>query len=421
MGEVESVICPNCKSVSSAAAYLVEILRFLPGDVSSALFARRPDIANVELTCENTNIEMPYIDLANEVMESYMSHLGIPQSDIETHNTTVDDESADLLAEPKFMLRSVYSQSPGAGPALQNSFFPLKLPYNVDLDKTRLLLKSFKTSRYNLVTIFSNPNMIPKVAIGTLNSNTITMLKQLQPAAIENAANAEYLGLCSGDFLAITKQAYWSEEYLALLNTATTGTRNYLDLVGVPSVPQSWGYTSLEEMLDTDSSKPDNRKGLYHLKQSFLPRSGLTFAQYWSLTKTRHIGPLLLPDNSGPSQVESDSTQYHLQLEASSWDRINTFLRLRLRVDMTIEELDTAITNLNGFDATTNGISLDFIANLVIIQKLKTMTGLDVLSILALWHPISFEGEWDYSPEFFFDETSSAYTESSLMLWLMVL
>ena len=200
LGEVENVICPSCNSVSSAAAYLVEILRFLPGEVSSALFARRPDIANVELTCENTNIEMPYIDLANEVMESYMSHLAISQSDIETHNTTADDESADLLAEPKFMLQSVYSQSPGAGPALQNSFFPLKLPYNVDLDKIRLLLKSFKTSRYNLVTIFSNRNMIPKIATATLNSNTVQMLKHLQPAVIENAANAEYLGLCSGDF-----------------------------------------------------------------------------------------------------------------------------------------------------------------------------------------------------------------------------
>ena len=177
------------------------------------------------------------------------------------------------------------------------------------------------------------------------------------------------------------------------MNIATPATGNYRDLVGVPSVPQSWGYSSLQEMLDTDSSKPDNRKGLYYLQQSFLPRSGLTFAQYVSLTKTRHIGPLLLPDNTGPSRVESDSAHYHLQLETSSWDRINSFLRLRLRVDMTIEELDTAITNLDGFDATTNGMTLDFIANLVSIQKLQTMTGLDVLSILALWHPISFAGE----------------------------
>ena len=34
------------------------------------MFARRPDIGNIALTCENTNTLVPYVDLVNEVLES---------------------------------------------------------------------------------------------------------------------------------------------------------------------------------------------------------------------------------------------------------------------------------------------------------------------------------------------------------------
>ena len=39
------------------------------------LLHRRPDLANLELTCANTNTVLPYIDLSNEVMESFVVHL----------------------------------------------------------------------------------------------------------------------------------------------------------------------------------------------------------------------------------------------------------------------------------------------------------------------------------------------------------
>ena len=67
--------CDQCRSVHSAAAYLVDVLQFLKQrkvldkTVSPAvertarevLLSRRPDIADLDLNCENTNTPLPYI------------------------------------------------------------------------------------------------------------------------------------------------------------------------------------------------------------------------------------------------------------------------------------------------------------------------------------------------------------------------
>lgn len=69
--------CGDCQSVLSLAAYLVDLLQFLGSPdatpASSALpvlLGRRPDIADIELSCANTKIEVPYIDLVLEVLEN---------------------------------------------------------------------------------------------------------------------------------------------------------------------------------------------------------------------------------------------------------------------------------------------------------------------------------------------------------------
>lgn len=86
-GSTDYCACEECTSVYSAASYFVELLQFLrsnntqnpdPTDITGTpldmLFRRRPDLGCLELTCANTNTVLPYIDLANEVMESFIVH-----------------------------------------------------------------------------------------------------------------------------------------------------------------------------------------------------------------------------------------------------------------------------------------------------------------------------------------------------------
>ncbi len=77
-GSLELCDCGSCGSVTSPAAYLVDLLHFLsdrpskrPGtSAKDVLFERRGDLGDIELTCENTNTKLPYVDLVNEALEN---------------------------------------------------------------------------------------------------------------------------------------------------------------------------------------------------------------------------------------------------------------------------------------------------------------------------------------------------------------
>jgi hypothetical protein len=88
-GDLDYCTCSHCESVLGPAAYLTDLLHllessgrsaFIPGGNSiptslpfMALHTRRPDLANLLLTCENTNTELPYIDLVLEVLENQVA------------------------------------------------------------------------------------------------------------------------------------------------------------------------------------------------------------------------------------------------------------------------------------------------------------------------------------------------------------
>ncbi|KAH0559053.1 hypothetical protein GP486_004352 [Trichoglossum hirsutum] len=187
-GTMDVCVCDDCNSVTSPAAYFVELLQFLrnnnldpfspfmsqvgvnnPGDPSTkgipgiqdstplgVLLARRPDLADLELTCANTNTVLPYIDLANEVMESFVVHLAdyTAAADpkkvvLEIFNADTDTEglggsSPELLAQPQNTNMNAYC-------ILQQAVYPsTKLPFNQPAEAIRLFLKFLGTNRADL-------------------------------------------------------------------------------------------------------------------------------------------------------------------------------------------------------------------------------------------------------------------------------
>jgi Salmonella virulence plasmid 28.1kDa A protein len=144
-GSLDHCDCDECLSVYSPAAYFVELLQFLrnndldpknpstgkkgiAGTPLEKLFRRRPDLGCLELTCENTFTVLPYIDLVNEVMESFVVHLGQYHKD--THDPrqatleafNVDGEtSGELLAIPQHVNYDAYC-------ILRTAVYPFTLP-----------------------------------------------------------------------------------------------------------------------------------------------------------------------------------------------------------------------------------------------------------------------------------------------------
>jgi hypothetical protein len=74
-GSQDACACGHCNSVLSPAAYFVDVLQFIKNalpnnELLHRLLLRRPDLQDVELSCNNTNTEVPAIDLALEVLEN---------------------------------------------------------------------------------------------------------------------------------------------------------------------------------------------------------------------------------------------------------------------------------------------------------------------------------------------------------------
>jgi hypothetical protein len=164
-GSMDFCECEDCRSVLSPAAYLVELLEFLrksapnragytPLDVligkDIKVPGRRPDLAALHLTCENTNTAMPYIDLVNEILEYFISHNN--KLDVGAAYDTGDAHTADLTAEPQHVLPAVYNNN------LKKAVFPLNLPFDLWIETVRGFFNYYKTPLAQVLDILQPVN-----------------------------------------------------------------------------------------------------------------------------------------------------------------------------------------------------------------------------------------------------------------------
>jgi hypothetical protein len=149
-GSLDFCQCEDCRSVLSPAAYFVDLLEFLrksgpnakgytPIDVlvgkDATVPGRRPDLAALPLTCENTNTALPYIDLVNEVFEYYIAHNSLDRG---VAYDTGDASTADLSAEPQHTIAQVYTST------LTKAVYPVNLPFDLWMETVRGFLDYFK-------------------------------------------------------------------------------------------------------------------------------------------------------------------------------------------------------------------------------------------------------------------------------------
>ncbi|GAA0403881.1 neuraminidase-like domain-containing protein [Acrocarpospora corrugata] len=137
-GPGDTGACEQCESVLSPAAYLVDLLEFLdvqpPGGGRrplEVLLSRRPDLQHIALSCENTEVELPYVDLANEILEHVVVNATI--DGYRGHDVPPGTGTADLLASPQFVNEAAYT-------VLRSAVYPLVLPWDQRLDALRAYL-----------------------------------------------------------------------------------------------------------------------------------------------------------------------------------------------------------------------------------------------------------------------------------------
>jgi hypothetical protein len=155
-GNMDYCSCDHCKSVLSPAAYMVDLLQFtdapnIPAGKSNpidVLFERRPDIQHIQLTCENTNLAMPYIDLVNEILEHYIVNGNL--TTLKGHDATEETKQSDLLAEPQYVSETAYNE-------LKTKVYPYHLPYHHALEALRLLFNMWDVKLEDTLWVYSTP------------------------------------------------------------------------------------------------------------------------------------------------------------------------------------------------------------------------------------------------------------------------
>jgi peptidoglycan hydrolase-like protein with peptidoglycan-binding domain len=311
-GNMDFCECEECTSVYSPAAYFVELLQYLrnnnlaPKDLTNPanpnpnlhpgikdtplekLFRRRPDLGCLELTCKNTFTVLPYIDLVNEVMESFVVHLdeydksntdpNQRKARLDTFNVE-DETTSELLAEPQHTNYQAYC-------ILKSAVYPFTLPYHQPIDTTRIFLKYLGTSRYELLDVFrSADDACANAAFTPVQQDE---LKQLHTIVLDRAVDAEFLGMTQEEYIIVTKEAFWPKRYFDITLGKTHTEKEYSDKIGVKPVHEYYGYKKEDDMLDLNETK---KLGLTFVKKKFLPRTGIQYIDLVEILKTQFINP----------------------------------------------------------------------------------------------------------------------------------
>jgi hypothetical protein len=155
--------CAHCRSVYSPAAYLVDLLQFLRPKVVAGkqlpaldvLLKRRPDLAHIPLTCDNTNLPLPYTDLVAEILEYFVVHNKL---DADAARTTEQITAEELSVNSQYTLTAAYTP-------LLEVVYPPSLPYDRPLERVRTYLEHLGSSRSEVMTTFQTANSPDAVAI----------------------------------------------------------------------------------------------------------------------------------------------------------------------------------------------------------------------------------------------------------------
>ena len=405
--------CEECRSVLSPAAYLVDLLHFLdlsepngngftPYDVligkaagpgQPALQGRRPDLAYLPLTCENTNTPLPYVDLVNEALESYVA---LGHADKAAAHDTGDTTAEELRANPQFTLDTAYN-------ALVTSVYPCTLPFNQPIAVARAYLENLGSSRHEVLNTF-----------------------QKTPSASTQAAiNAEYLKITAEEYLILIGKGFDSQVVLPavpLFKYYGLPNSNLSPLSKVPEFLSRTGiaYADLVELIKTNFFNPNYPQGealsfflripisfaaLTALKNSNFPpnpaseilsalqQAGITMAelQSWSNANYQKLSKLVVLDAPNSICDLSATTLQHLDgtpLTDLELSKLHRFIRVWRKLDWSIADLDRALTALNATDITPAAIN-----QLAQIKQLQSELNISKLQVLlSLWSPINTRG-----------------------------
>jgi hypothetical protein len=402
-GNMDYCACDHCKSVLSPAAYMVDLLQFIDlsavphekQDPLTTLLKRRPDLQHIQLTCENTNVALPYIDLVNEILEHYIINGNL--NTLIGHDVTEDTKQSDLLAEPQFVSETAYDE-------LKTKVYPYNLPFHHSLESLRLLFNLWDTTLPQALEVFSTPLSARKEVLElnedeykTLTDRTfkalpeyfgeapVTTIPQLNAAVAAGKNFSRRMNISYEELVALLKTTFINPgfELVPLLQKLTI---SLIDL-------QAW-YDGTLTNAQLDAKIPATIKPADY---------GGDVKQWLTTNRTLIMGLITLTDmTSGSSECNFASVELRYALpnnaqnplQAISYHKFHRFIRLWKKTGWPVTTLDKAITMLLPVPSQTiddTNIDSSFVTLLNRLTNVKKAANLLSLStkrlpeLLMLW------------------------------------
>ena len=376
-GSASTCACAECRAIDGPVAYFVSLLEFLrrlgknsaghtPLDVligSHKVKGRRPDLANLKLNCANADTALPYVDLVNEIMESYVARGEIRAST--AHDTPSDATSQGLDVNPE------YTQTPDAVRAyeiLNDSLvaYPFQLPFDRYLEMTREYLRFLGVSRYQLLQAFGLPESAPSGK--TPGGGRLPQTTRLA---------AEALLLSEPEYIPITNQNFSGQA-----------------VKSVSDLSHYFGFPAEEK-----SSWKKKIEGV----QEFLRRTSVTFDELLLLLGTQYLNPDHLDPKKAvsipltPGEDPCDIATLHIADVGEFLPPLPAFLRLWRKLGWRIPELDYALRAFKQTPGRVTGdeprpISSQFLLIASQLKQLQAALSLSVSQIVSLWKDIDTDG-----------------------------
>lgn len=356
-GSTSTCQCAECRAVDGPAAYFVSLLQFLEhigGNTEHpplrVLLERRPDLANLKLNCANADTALPYVDLVNEILESYVAHRKLSGS--AAHDTPVDATPQALSISPEYLQTS---DAIKAYEVLNESsaVFPFALPFDRGLETARTYLDFLGISRYELLKTFGVP--------------------RVEDTAVSPALAAEYLHIGESEYALITN----------------------VDFSGKSDLPKNvlfryFGYAANDHVWQ--------KKSLIEQAPEFLSRTGLAYNELPELFAAQYLNPhrtigLQLSNGGNPCDIAA----IRIRDVADLLPPLPAFLRLRRKLGWKIAELDYALRAFSETPGVVKGddprpVSATFLLVAAQLKQTEKMLNLSVGQTVSLWRDIDTDG-----------------------------
>lgn len=387
-GSLDYCECSECRSVYSLASYFVDILHFLGArntqgtginaskNVAQVLLERRPDLGEIELSCENTNTPLPYIDLVNEILEDVV----VPPTPV-TLNSTIETDLTDGVIKNTVFNELTAKNIPIANdaqvyaPDVRGQYAIRDAEHSYKVFKTGATLRLLPTKQTHLsaAELRANPEYTNPDAYNFLAQQVFPLNLPFDLWYLQTRAYLNHLGVAQPRLFKLFQQSGAggtlapTDLQMACAVLGITEVERQI-LTGTLAGKQSWDFWGLaqsgnnipdpENPADPTANITGTWLNVLSSVNVMLHRSGLQYKELLQLLDMKYVNPdssIFIFDTADPNAANCDTSQFTIRnLTEDGLNRIHRFIRLWRKLGCAMWELDILLPDTSTTPGTIN-------------------------------------------------------------------